>query len=110
MVQFGAFWCISCCNLVFKVFQEILFFYIKNKYFRCTLALGITYEGIFENMLRLMRFGVYIERILKIKWFFSYRNNYSIVTVTPIYMWARGHNYYAIHKKIMKIWFRSFLA
>ena len=31
-------------------------------------------------MLRLMRFGVYFERILKIKWLFSYRYNYSIVT------------------------------
>ena len=31
-------------------------------------------------MLRLMSFGVYFERILKIKWLFSYRNNYSIVT------------------------------
>ena len=31
-------------------------------------------------MLQLMRFGVYFERILKIKWVFSYRNNYSIVT------------------------------
>ena len=31
-------------------------------------------------MLQLMRFGVYFERILKIKWLFSYRNNYSIVT------------------------------
>ena len=32
-------------------------------------------------MSRLMRnFGVYFERILKIKWLFSYRNNYSIVT------------------------------
>ena len=41
---------------------------------------GITYGEIFENMLRLMRFGVYFERILKIKWLFSYRNNYSIVT------------------------------
>ena len=27
-----------------------------------------------------MRFGVYFERILKIKWLFSYRNNYNIVT------------------------------
>ena len=37
--------------------------------------MGITHEEIFENMLRLMRFGVYFERILKIKWLFSYRNN-----------------------------------
>ena len=31
-------------------------------------------------MLRLMSFGVYFERILKVKWLFSYKNNYSIVT------------------------------
>ena len=30
---------------------------------------------IFENILHLKRFGVYFERILKIKWLFSYRNN-----------------------------------
>ena len=37
--------------------------------------MGITHEEIFENMLRSMRFGVYFERILKMKWLFSYRNN-----------------------------------
>ena len=30
-------------------------------------------------MLRLMHFGVYFERILKMKWLFSYRDNYCIV-------------------------------
>ena len=41
-------------------------------------------------MLRLMRFGVYFERNLQIKWLFSYRNNYSILVVTRIYaLWAR---------------------
>ena len=35
---------------------------MKNKYFRYTLAVGcISHEEIFENMLRLMRFGVYFE-------------------------------------------------
>ena len=29
------------------------------------------YEEIIENMLRLMRFGVYFEIILKVKWLFS---------------------------------------
>ena len=49
-------------------------------------------------MLRLMR--LYIERILKIKWIFSYRNNYIIVT--RIYnLGARGH---MLPGKIMKIW------
>ena len=46
---------------------------------------GITHGEIFENMLRLMRFGVYFERILKIKWLFSYRNNDSIYSYTHIY-------------------------
>ena len=41
---------------------------------------GITHGENFENMLRLMRFDVYFERILKVKWLFSYKNNYSIVT------------------------------
>ena len=45
---------------------------------------GITQREIFENMLRLMRFGVYFEITLKIKWLFSYRNNYSIYSYTHI--------------------------
>ena len=45
-------------------------------------------------------FGVYFEQFLKIKWLFSYRNNYSIVT--RIYaLWARG---YMLPEKILKIW------
>ena len=49
---------------------------------------------------RLMRFDVYVKRILKIKWLFSYRNNYSIVT--RIYaLGARGH---MLPEKILKIW------
>ena len=47
---------------------------------------GTAHEEIFENMLRLVRFGVYFEKILKIKWLFLHRNNYSIVPiVTRIY-------------------------
>ena len=64
------------CNLVrFRVyFDQILsllfsknaIFYTKNKYFRYTfvsvsLLWGISREEIFENLLRLMRFGVYFE-------------------------------------------------
>ena len=61
---------------------------------------GITHGEILENMLRLMRFGVYFERILKIKGLFSYRNNYSIVT--RIYaLGAWGH---MLPEKIMKIY------
>ena len=40
---------------------------------------GITHGEIFEKILRLMRFDVYFERILKIEWLFSYRNNYNII-------------------------------
>ena len=62
--------------------------------------MGITHGENFENMLRLMRFGVYFERILKMKWLFSYSNNYSIVT--RIYaLVAQGH---MLPVKIMKIW------
>ena len=53
-----------------------MYVYILNT----RLLLGITHGEIFENMLRLMRFGVYFEKNLKIRWLFSYRNNYSIVT------------------------------
>ena len=35
--------------------------------------------------LRLMRVGVYFERILKMTWLFSHRNNYSIVTRIMLY-------------------------
>ena len=72
------------CNLVrFRVyFDQILsllfsknaIFYIKNKYFRYTLVMGyaetspivnnyqhLSREEIFENLLRLMRFGIYFE-------------------------------------------------
>ena len=65
------------CNLMrFRVyFDQILslffsknaIFYIKNKYFRYTFVRGISREEIFENLLRLMRFGIY----LKLKWLFS---------------------------------------
>ena len=37
---------------------------------------GNSHEEIFENILRLMLFGVYFERILNKKWLFSCRNNY----------------------------------
>ena len=39
------------------------------------------HQEIFGNMLRLLRFGVYFKRILKINRLFSHRNNYSIVDV-----------------------------
>ena len=60
----------------------------------------ITHGENFENMLRLMCFGVYFERILKMKCFFSYRNNYSIVTR----IYALGARVHMLPEKIMKIW------
>ena len=64
------------------MFPKLSFCYIKNIYFRYRTRLlwVITHAEIFENMLRLMSFGVYFERILKIKWLFSYQNSYSIIT------------------------------
>ena len=50
-------------------------------------------------MLRLMRFGVYFERILKMKWLFSYRNNYSIVTR----IYASGDWVHMLQEKNLKI-------
>ena len=60
------------CNLVrFRVyFDQILsllfffnyhFIYKKKNILDTRLLWGISYEEIFENMLRLMRFGVYFE-------------------------------------------------
>ena len=60
------------CNLVsFRVyfdqilslfFLKITILYIKkNNILDTRLLYGISYEEIFENMLRLMRFGVYFE-------------------------------------------------
>ena len=64
---------------------------------------GITHREIFENMLRLMRFGVYFERILKIYWLFSNRNNYSLVT--RIYaLWIRGGGAYLTKENFENIW------
>ena len=45
-------------------------------------------------------FGVYFKRILKIKWLFSYRNNYSIVTL----IYALGALGHMLPEKILKIW------
>ena len=39
-----------------------------------------------------MRFGVYFERILKIKWLFSYRNKYSIATLNGKWLFSYRNN------------------
>ena len=60
------------CNLVrFRVyfdqilslffFQRLAFFIKKNNILDTCLLWGISHENFFENMLRLMRFGVYLE-------------------------------------------------
>ena len=54
---------------------------------------------MFENMLC---FGVYFERILKIKWLFSYRKNYSLVT--RIYGALGAHVTRENYKKYSAVW------
>ena len=84
IVQIGAFCCIFGTNFVFKIFYKFTIFYIKilknnifyikNRYF--SLLWGNSHKEIFAHILRLMRFGVYFEKILNKKWLFSCRNNY----------------------------------
>ena len=57
------------------------------------LLWGIFHEEIFENMLRLMRFGVYFE--CKIEIIIVYLHSYVLG--------ARGH---MLQEKILKIWCR----
>ena len=52
---------------------------------------GISHEEIFENMLRLRRFGVYIER-----------NNYSLFAL--IYASCSDAYMLVLLEKILKIW------
>ena len=42
----GTIWCVFWSDFVFKIFKKLLFFYIKIKHFRCTLAMGITHGEI----------------------------------------------------------------
>ena len=52
------------CNLVrfcLYFFQKNAIFYIKINILDTHLLWGISREEIFENLLRLMRFGVYFE-------------------------------------------------
>ena len=66
------------------------------------LLWGHSHEEIFENILRLMRFGVYFERILNKKCLFSCRNNYINYSCTHM---LRGSGAYASSPvKIAKIW------
>ena len=48
------------------------------------LAISNSYKEVFENILRLTRFGVYFERVMNIKSLFLCRNNYIIVIVIHI--------------------------
>ena len=57
MVQFGVYF----DPILSLNFFEKYHFYIKNKYFRYTLAIVYYSWRNFENMLRLMRISVYFE-------------------------------------------------
>ena len=77
LVRFGVY-LIDPINLSLKFFEKYHFLYKKIYILDKRLLLGITHGKKILNMLRLMHFGAYFERILKIKWLFSYRNNSSI--------------------------------
>ena len=92
----GAFWCIFRSDFLFKKVLKTTIFYIKffkifsieeNFFLDTCLLWGNSHEEIFKNNLRLMRFGVYFERIYCIKRLFSCRNNYSC---TPILWGSRA--------------------
>ena len=72
------------------------FFYIKNKYLYTHLLWGISREEIFENLLRLMRFGIYFETKMAI-----FIKKIIIVYLPSYVLGARGH---MLHEKILKIW------
>ena len=62
-------------------------FYIKINILDTHLLWGISREEIFENLLRLMRFGVYFETKMAI----FIKNNYSLFAL----ICARGSGAYA---------------
>ena len=85
------------CNLVrFRVyFDQILsLFFFKNYHFLYKkinildklLLWGISHEEIFENMLRLMRFGVYFETKMA-----TFMTKTIIVYLHSYMLGARGH-------------------
>ena len=95
------------CNLVrFRVyFDHILsLFFFKNYHFLYKkinildklLLWGISQEKNFENMLRLMRFGVYFETKRAI-----FIEEIIIVYLHSYMLGARGH---ILFEKILKIW------
>ena len=95
------------CNLVrFRVyFDQILsLFFFKKCHFLhkkinildTHLLWGISREEIFENLLRLMRFGVYFETKMAI-----FIKKIIIVYLHSYVLGARGH---MLHEKILKIW------
>ena len=80
---------------------------LSLKFLDRRLLWGITRRKKIENMLRLMRFGIYFDRILKIKWLFLYRNNYSIAT--RIYALGAWGPAYVTRKKFENMMqFRAF--
>ena len=58
-VYFDQIWSLFFFKII--IFYIYIYIYKKNQYFRYTLAMGYFSCRNFENMLRLMRFGVYFE-------------------------------------------------
>ena len=99
--------CLKRCNLVrFRVyFDQIVslffskkchFLYKKINILDTHLLWGISREEIFENLLRLMRFGVYFETKMTI-----FIKKIIIVYLHSYVLGARGH---MLHEKNFKIW------
>ena len=89
----GANWCVLGCILIrfcLYFFLNYHFLYKKINNLDTLLLWGISHGEIFENMLRLIRFGVYFENIM------------AIFIKKYLYMLgARGH---MLHEKFLKIW------
>ena len=92
--------CVLGCILI----RFCLYFFFKNYHFLYKkinildklLLWGISHEEIFENMLRLMRFGVYFETKMAI-----FMTKTIIVYLHSYMLGARGH---ILYEKILKIW------
>ena len=82
LVRFGVYLDQILKNTIFYIkISKIqpFFLYKKRNILDTRLLWGNSHEEIFENILRLIRFGVNFEIILNRKWLFSCRNNDVIV-------------------------------
>ena len=66
------------------------------------LAMGNSHEEIFGNSLRLLRFGVYFEKISNKKLLCSCRNNYINYSCTPM-PGGSCRGICSFHEKILKL-------